>query len=144
MWKKSVKPKSTAFKKCQLKTVKGELPNKFQGRLFRNGPGVLARGNQLVSHWFLGNGALLQLEFYDKKCHAQYSHIPTPRYLEEEKANSIPRFNPFGMLKKIVTGNQRLDETNPANTSVLPLPHSNVVYALCEGGSPFRFTKGTL
>lgn len=122
----------------------GELPQKFEGRLFRNGPGVLARGEQTVPHWFAGNGAILQIEFVDGKCRAQYCHTPTIRYLEEEKTNTIPKFNPFGLLKKIVTGDQQLDQTNPANTSVLPLPNSNIVYAICEGGSPFRLAKDTL
>lgn len=79
----------------------------------------------------MANGALLQLEFANGECHAQYRHIPTLKYIEEEKTNSIPRFNPFNMLKKIITKNMEKEQTNPANTSVLPIPNSKTVYALC-------------
>lgn len=144
MWKNSLRLKSTEFKKCQLKTVKGELPKKFEGRLFRNGPGVLGRGNQLVQHWFLGNGAMLEIEFVNGECHAQYRHITTSRYVEEEKSGTVTKFSPFKLIKNLVMKSFDPDEGNPANTSVLPVPNSNIVYALCEAGSPYRLTKDTL
>lgn len=40
---------------------------------------------------------------------------------------------------------KRKDETgNPANTSVMPIPNSNFLYALCEGGLPFKMEKKEL
>lgn len=34
--------------------------------------------------------------------------------------------------------------TNPANTSVYPIPNSHLFLALCEGGLPFITRKDTL
>jgi carotenoid cleavage dioxygenase-like enzyme len=45
MWKNSIQFKSTEFKKDKLNLIKGHIPKDFEGRLFRNGPGVLGRNN---------------------------------------------------------------------------------------------------
>jgi all-trans-8'-apo-beta-carotenal 15,15'-oxygenase len=37
-----------------------------------------------------------------------------------------------------------MDDFNPANTNVMPVPNSNILYALCEAGSPYRLTKDAL
>lgn len=39
---------------------------------------------------------------------------------------------------------QNVNSKNPANTSVYPVPNSNVLYALCEGGDPYKISKDTL
>lgn len=48
------------------------------------------------------------------------------------------------MIKTILTQSFNMDENNPSNTSVLPVPNSNTLYALCEGGSPYHLTKDNL
>lgn len=53
----------------------------MEGRLFRNGPGILGRGNQVIDHWFMGNGAMLEVEFANGESYAQYRHIETGKYL---------------------------------------------------------------
>jgi all-trans-8'-apo-beta-carotenal 15,15'-oxygenase len=47
-------------------------------------------------------------------------------------------------LKQSPTGAPDMDNLNPANTNVMPVPNSNILYALCEAGSPYRLTKNTL
>lgn len=69
------------------------------------------------------------VEFKNGECYAQYKHVETPDYINEEKSGELTKRGFFSFVSKMI--NKSINEGNAANTSVLPLPNSNILYALC-------------
>jgi all-trans-8'-apo-beta-carotenal 15,15'-oxygenase len=49
------------FPLTKLKTTFGKIPESICGSYFRNGSSTLKLGQNVLSHWFYGNGALLKV-----------------------------------------------------------------------------------
>ena len=80
-------------------------------------------------HWYLVEG-WSQLKFVDTALR---------KIREDKKAFDLGFFTTISEMKK-----DSLNYANGANTSVLPLKHSEFFLALYEGGLPFMMKKANL
>jgi all-trans-8'-apo-beta-carotenal 15,15'-oxygenase len=130
------------FPLTEIPVLQGKVPENLRGRLFRNGPGRLSRGDRQMGHWFDGDGGILGIYFTESGVKAQYRYVETPYFLEEEAANQL-LYSGYGTLapEKIW---QRWGKPvkNAANTSVLPL--GDRLLTLWEGGKPYALDAETL
>lgn len=141
-WSKALEKPAEEFPLTPLPLLSGNLPPSLQGTLYRNGPGCLQRGGQLVGHWFDGDGAILAVHFTSEGAKAVYRYVQTVGYQKEVEADQF-LFPNYGMT---VPGpfwkNWGKDVKNSANTSVLAL--EDKVLALWEGGLPHALDPNNL
>lgn len=123
--------------------VTGQIPRELVGgTLFGNGPGRLDIGGRLI-HPFDGHGYIRALRFHEKGVRLQARFVRTPCFVAEDAAGKV-RYRglgtlvPGGPLRNILAPDFR----NVANTCVLPW--GGKLYALWEGGPPYRLDAATL
>jgi carotenoid cleavage dioxygenase-like enzyme len=49
------------FPMQKLTVIKGSIPKSIQGSYFKNGPGLLTIGEDVLPHWFIGAAGLLKV-----------------------------------------------------------------------------------
>ena len=54
-WAKLFEQPAEPFPLTRLEVLSGSVPNHLRGRLFRNGPGRMTRGDEQMGHWFDGS-----------------------------------------------------------------------------------------
>lgn len=117
------------------------LPPGLSGTLFRNGPGLMQRGNQRYKHWFDGDGMVQSFQISGQTMTHQGKLVQTSRLAAEAKAGRY-LWPGFGSSFENMRSVRRADDMNVANISVLPLPDE--LLALWEGGSAWRLDSKTL
>ena len=66
------------YPRQQLHSAIGSIPQATRGTYIRNGVDSYKYGNNLLGHWFEGDGVNLMLEFKDGKCWSQVKYVDTP------------------------------------------------------------------
>ena len=117
------------------------LPKELSGTLYRNGPALFERGPTQYSHWFDGDGMIQSFELSGKSLTHKAKMVQTDRHVAEQAAG---RFLWPGFGSSFEGGRlaARPDDMNPANTSLLPV--DDELWALWEGGSPWRVDPNSL
>ncbi len=121
--------------------VEGRLPAALRGTLFRNGPGLMARGGERYRHWFDGDGFVQAWTLADGRARHQGRFVQTEKFRAEQAAGRflLPAFGTAIPAQRPVRGP---DSLNVANTSVLL--QGDALYALWEGGSAYALDPKTL
>lgn len=120
----------------------GQIPERLQGSMYRNGPGRLERRGRRVGHWFDGDGLILAVHFRNGEAVGLSRFVQTAGYQEEAKLDRF-LFGSYGMTppgpiwQRFGRGTK-----NAANTAVLALPDR--LLALWEGGWPHALDRETL
>jgi len=103
------------FPPTQLPILSGKIPDGLRGRLYRNGPARLERGDINMGHWFDGDGAILAVNFTDAGATGVYRYVQTSGYQEEAAAGKLLYGNygmtapgPISRLARNVTGERCL------------------------------------
>lgn len=141
-WTKGVLQPAKEFSPTKLEVLSGAIPSGLRGSLYRNGPGLLARNEQSVGHWFDGDGGILGVQFRDGSAIATYRFVQTAGWQREEQAGRYLMAG-YGMMPPGAWLTRfTKDVKNAANTSVLALPDK--LLALWEGGMPHALDLETL
>jgi carotenoid cleavage dioxygenase len=121
--------------------IEGRLPAGLRGRLFRNGPGLMARGGERYQHWFDGDGFVQSWQLGDGQARHRGRFVQTEKFKAEQAAGRflLPAFGTAIPAQRPVRGP---DNLNAANTSVLQ--QGDALYALWEGGSAYELDPATL
>ena len=124
----------------QLK-VEGRIPAGLRGTYFRNGPGLMARGDERYRHWFDGDGFVQALRFEEGGVSHDARFVQTQKFKAEAAAGRflVPAFGTAIPPRMPMRGS---DAMNVANTSVLR--QGDRLYALWEGGSAYELDPVTL
>ncbi len=141
-WGRAVLQPAIEFASTVLPVLEGEIPDRLQGVLYRNGPARLERGGQRMGHWFDGDGAVLRVQIQPGRAIATYRYVHTAGYDAETTSDRLlyanygstppgPWWERFGKPIK-----------NVANTSVLVM--GDRLLALWEGGAPHALDLETL
>lgn len=114
-------------------TIEGTVPSGLVGTLYRNGPGQ----HDFANSFFDGDGLVRSIAFReDGSVHFRSRYVRTDKYEEQTRLGRAVRRGvgtnvPGGWWK-----NALRTPANEANTSVLW--HGGELYALWEGGHPYR------
>jgi len=125
--------------------IEGRLPDGLRGTYYRNGPGLMARGEERYRHWFDGDGLVQAWTFGGSAGQAQVAHkarfVQTRKFKAEAEAGRflLPAFGTAIPPRMAI---QNADSLNVANTSVLLL--NGRLHALWEGGSAYELDPQTL
>ncbi len=125
----------------RLRRVHGRAPVDLRGVLYRNGPAKFRRAGASATHWFDGDGLMRRFAVEDGEATLSARFVDTPKRRADAAADAVitPGFGtPSGPGARI--GGP--DDANAANTAVLPI--GDDVWALWEGGSPFRMDGRSL
>lgn len=122
-------------------TVEGRIPAGLRGVLYRNGPGLMARGDERYRHWFDGDGLVQAWTFGDGAVSHQARFVATTKFKAEarEQRFLVPALGTAIPARMPMRGP---DSMNVANTSVLR--QAGRLYALWEGGSAYELDPLTL
>jgi all-trans-8'-apo-beta-carotenal 15,15'-oxygenase len=118
-----------------LKLIDGRLPPDLQGAFYRIGPAQFERGGERLGHWFDGDGMIQRFAIAGGRVRHRGRFIDTPKRRAEEQAGRF-LYGGYGFAPKSAASIRNPDDLNAANTSVLPI--AGEVWALWEGGSPYR------
>ena len=119
----------------------GRLPSRLEGTLFRNGPARHEIGEFRYRHWFDGDGMVQAWRIGDGKVVHHARMVRTSKY-NAERAAGRALYPAFGTAAPSSCPVPNPDAINSANISVLPLPGE--LWALWEGGSPWRLDPDSL
>ena len=141
-WAKALAKPPTEFGLTPLPVLSGAIPTGLRGSLYRNGPALLEREGQRISHWIDGDGAVLGVHFRETGATGVYRYVRTAGYRAEEKAGKLI-FGGYGMTPPGDMWKRfGMEMKNPANTSVMALPDK--LLAMWEGGPPHALDLQTL
>lgn len=116
-----------------IREVEGAIPAELVGTLYRNGPGV----HDYAESFFDGDGLIRALTFRgDGTAHFKSRYVRTPKYEKQTRlgravSRGVGTNLPGGILRNALRA-----PAHEANTSVLW--HEGTLYALEEGGHPYR------
>jgi carotenoid cleavage dioxygenase-like enzyme len=122
--------------------IHGRPPAGLSGRLYRNGPAWFRYPDgSAMTHWFDGDGLIRR--FALDGGHARFAG----RFVDTFKRRTEQRLQRavmagFGTAENGAPRLSNTDDTNAANTSVLPV--GGRIWALWEAGSPFAVDPDTL
>jgi len=121
--------------------IEGRLPAGLSGVYYKNGPALMARGEQRYQHWFDGDGLVQAWRFDAGRVSHQARFVQTAKFKAESAAGRflVPAFGTAIEPRMPIRG---ADSMNVANTSVLLL--QDKLYALWEGGSAHEMDPRTL
>ena len=125
----------------ELKLVSGRLPLDLHGVLYRNGPAQFDRAGVRLGHWFDGDGMIQRFVIGDGQVRHRGRFVATDKRRAEQKANRF-LYSGYGFSPPDPAPIRRPDDINTANTHVLKV--GNEVWALWEGGSPWRLDAASL
>ncbi|MEO0817639.1 MAG: carotenoid oxygenase family protein [Pseudomonadota bacterium] len=129
------------FAPTAMDLVSGRLPDGFRGSFYRNGPGWFRYGDDVLGHWFDGDGMVQQIAFGDGKAIHSGRFVQTNKHISEQEAGRF-RAAGFGSAGDPTYPIMSGDDVNAANTSVLMM--GGELMALWEGGSPVAMDPATL
>lgn len=124
--------------------IEGRIPAGLRGVYYRNGPGLMARGDERYRHWFDGDGFVQSLRF-EGGAVARASHrgrfVQTAKFKAESREQRflVPALGTAIPPRMPMRGP---DSLNVANTSVLR--QGGRLYALWEGGSAYELDPASL
>jgi all-trans-8'-apo-beta-carotenal 15,15'-oxygenase len=118
-----------------LTLLSGRLPADLSGVLYRAGPGQFERAGERLGHWFDGDGMIQRFAIADGRVRHRARFVDTPKRRAETAAGRF-LYSGYGFAPREAVGFTRPDDLNAANTNVLPV--GDEVWALWEGGSPWR------
>ncbi len=123
--------------------VKGTVPKRLNGTLFRNGNGRHMHYGVKYQHLFDGDGMVSKYSIHDGIILYSNKHIKTAEFLKEEDAGKFlyrgfGTNKPGGLLKNLLD----MRFKNAANTSIAF--HAGRLLALWEGGLPHLIDPKTL
>ena len=126
---------------AELTRLDGRLPDEFSGSFYRIGPAQFERGGERLGHWFDGDGMIHRFAIAGGRVAHRGRFVDTPKRRAEKAAGRF-LYTGYGFAPKGLTGIRGPDDLNAANTNVLPI--GGEVWALWEGGSPYRVDAVTL
>lgn len=118
--------------------VEGELPPELRGTLYRIGPARWDIYGERLRHWFDGDGMVHALTLGGGEVRYRCRFVQQSAHVAEDRARrrlfgSFGTSPPGGRLRRFLRRKRR---RNPANTHIVA--HAGGLYALCEGGRPWR------
>ena len=122
-------------------TSEGRLPKDISGKLYRNGPARLERGDMRYQHLFEGDGMVQEFTLANGTVSHRGRFITTPKFQQEQAAETFLFSGPDTKLShsQAIT---KSDDINVANTSVLSVCED--LWALWEAGSAPKLNKNSL
>lgn len=125
----------------ELVRVAGRLPNGLEGTLYRNGPAQFDRAGERLGHWFDGDGMVQAFRLADGRIRHRGRFVATSKRQAETEAGHFI-YGGYGFSPQAAAQFSLPDDLNAANTSILPM--GNEIWALWEGGSPWRVDPHSL
>jgi carotenoid cleavage dioxygenase-like enzyme len=119
----------------ELERIKGRLPAGLRGTLFRVGPAQFERAGERLGHWFDGDGMVQRFAISGGRIRHRGRFVDTAKRRDEEAAGKF-LYSGYGFAPEEAASIRSPDDINAANTNVLPA--GDDVWALWEGGSPYR------
>ncbi|MEJ6004523.1 carotenoid oxygenase family protein [Paucibacter sp. AS339] len=118
--------------------IEGRLPAGLSGVYYRNGPGLMARGQERYKHWFDGDGLVQAWTFAGGAVHHKARFVQTKKFRSEAAAGRflLPAFGTSFANQESRSPVRSSDDVNVANTSVML--NEGRLYALWEGGSAYE------
>ena len=118
--------------------VEGVLPRELAGTLYRVGPARWDIHGERLRHWFDGDGMVHSFTLADGRVSYRSRFVQHTAHVEEDRAQrrlygGFGTTAPGSRLRRLLRRKRR---RNPANTHIVP--HAGGLYALCEGGRPWR------
>ena len=125
----------------ELTLLMGRVPTELQGVFYRVGPAQFERGGERLGHWFDGDGMVQSFAIADGRVRHRGRFVATDKRRGEQ---AVGRFiySGYGFGPKSSAELRQLDDLNAANTNILPI--AGELWALWEGGSPWRLDAATL
>lgn len=124
-----------------LSLVHGRAPAGLSGSLYRNGPAKFRRPGGSASHWFDGDGLIRRFRIEDGQASLAARFADTAKRRQETRLDAMVMPG-FGTAADPRAEIQSADDSNPSNTSVIPV--GDKVWALWEAGSPLVMDAQTL
>ncbi len=124
-----------------LTALSGRVPDGLEGVFYRIGPAQFDRDGERLGHWFDGDGMVQRFEIAGGRVRHRGRFVDTDKRRGEEAAGRFV-YPGFGSSPRDPAPVARPDTVNAANTSLLPM--GDEVWALWEGGSPWRVDAETL
>lgn len=118
--------------------VEGVLPPELAGTLYRIGPARWDIHGESLRHWFDGDGMVHAFALGGGRVDYRCRFVQQTAHVEEDRARrrlygGFGTTAPGGRLRRFLRRKRR---RNPANTHIVG--HAGGLYALCEGGRPWR------
>lgn len=124
-----------------LTLVEGEIPPGLRGQYYRVGPAQFERAGERLGHWFDGDGMIQKFNIRGGRVRHSGRFVDTDKRRREMAAGRF-LYSGYGFSPRAPAETLRPDDLNAANTNVLPV--NGEVWALWEGGSPWRVAAGDL
>ncbi len=124
-----------------LTLVSGRHPVGLDGALFRNGPAQFERAGERLGHWFDGDGMVQRFAIGEAGVRHRGRFVDTLKRRAEADAGRF-LFGGYGFGPIAAAPFSHPDAINAANTSILPVGEE--IWALWEGGSPWRLDPVSL
>lgn len=121
--------------------VTGRLPDGLKGVLYRAGPAQFERGGERLGHWFDGDGMVQSFRLGAGGVEHRGRFVATEKRRAEAAAGRFI-YAGYGFAPRQPAPFSRVDEINAANTNLLPI--GTELWALWEGGSPWRVDASSL
>jgi all-trans-8'-apo-beta-carotenal 15,15'-oxygenase len=125
--------------------IEGMVPDDLTGTLYRIGPARHDVHGERNGSWFEGDGMVHALSFASGRVSYRNRFVQTRKMANEAAAGrrlygGLGSPSPVGGLRRL----RQLKSVagNPANTHVVA--HAGTLFALCEGGLPYRLDPVTL
>ena len=120
--------------------LRGELPKKLTGTLYRNGPNPQFAPRDSNHHWFIGDGMIHAFHVADGRVSYRNRWVRTPKWELEHKAHRAL----FGSWGNPATTDPSVQgkDGGVANTNIVW--HGGKLFALEEGHRPFSLDPTTL
>ncbi|MEM9739019.1 MAG: carotenoid oxygenase family protein [Pseudomonadota bacterium] len=132
---------AAGFGPAEMDLISGRFPSGFAGSFYRNGPGWFQYGDDVLGHWFDGDGMVQRIAFDGGKAIHAGAFVQTNKHRSEQAAGRF-RAAGFGSAGDPTFPIMSSDDVNAANTSVIMV--NGELLALWEGGSPFALDAATL
>lgn len=126
---------------AELTLLSGRLPQGLEGALLRVGPAQFERAGEQLGHWFDGDGMVQRFAINGGRVRHRGRFVATDKRRAEAAAGRF-LYSGYGFAPRQPAPFVRPDEINAANTNVLPV--GSEVWALWEGGSPWRLQEQDL
>ena len=127
----------------EIDEITGTLPEGLRGTLYRNGPGRWQVGETLLDHIFDGDGMLSMFAFSgDGRVHFRNRYVRTRHYRYGQEHGRVGLRGIGTQRPGGVRANMFRPPANVANTGVVM--HAGKLFALWEGGRPYRLDPDTL
>ncbi|MEM1105274.1 MAG: carotenoid oxygenase family protein [Pseudomonadota bacterium] len=132
---------AAGFAPSEMKLISGAAPEGLSGSLYRNGPAWFRYRDEVLGHWFDGDGMVQRIAFQGGKAIHSGRFVQTHKHKSEQAAEAFlaPGFGSAGDPSFAVTSS---DDVNAANTSVLMI--DGELHALWEAGSAIAMDSQTL